>query len=560
MFRIQRNQIKKLFGKGEYIVKLWKYLVLSTVISLGIFSTEAYAQSDLDTVYNDGTVKEFIAQESYGTTELQPYDGSGEYAGAVTPDIPDDVKYISDRIDKDESETILGSDDRSIVSNTTVDPYKKICLLVITFPNGETYLGSGNLISSDTVLTAGHCIYDSSCGGWATKIAVYPGNNGTTAPYGVAYSKSLMSVSGWTTSASSQHDIGAIRLDRNMGDSVGWFGLTTTLSSPITLSGYHGDLSRKMGTETKSISRYTTNNVYYTLDSTGGSSGSGVYNSSQQILAVHAYGSTSENFGTRVNEDKFSVIKSWIGNDGVEEFVTRLYTEGLGRQPDASGLANHIASITSTNGSAANTILSFFTSAEYTAKNTTDEQFVNAMYKAILGRDPDSSGKEHHLNNLKIGASRKYVIRSFVYSDEFSKIYTSLNVKRGDITLSEARDQNLNITEFVYYLYKGALGREPDIDGLNNHTNAMNNGRTAAVCINAFFTSAEYTGRNRSNSEFVEDLYNSVLRRNSDSSGKQNWVNALDSGKSRLDVMKGFINSDEFTNICTKYGITKGSL
>lgn len=56
-----------------------------------------------------------------------------------------------------------------------------------------------------------------------------------------------MTVRAWVDSSSPQHDIGAIKLDRPIGSKVGWFGLTTNPTSPITLSGYHGDLNRKWG-------------------------------------------------------------------------------------------------------------------------------------------------------------------------------------------------------------------------------------------------------------------------------------------------------------------------
>ncbi len=37
------------------------------------------------------------------------------------------------------------------------------------FPNGKTYIGSGQLIGEDSVLTAAHCLYGKKDGGWAKK-------------------------------------------------------------------------------------------------------------------------------------------------------------------------------------------------------------------------------------------------------------------------------------------------------------------------------------------------------------------------------------------------------
>lgn len=297
-------------------MKRWNTIVGGICLGLLLAATPAYAQSELDTIYNDGAVEEFFLQESSSADlETLATEGTETPEEGLIPDIPKDAQFVSDKeidIEKIDSRSIIGNDNRSIVSNTTMDPYKKVAFLVTTYPNGKSYLGTGNLVSPDTVLTAGHCIYNKERGGFAKSVAVYPGYNGNYAPYGVAYSKKLMSVRGWTENSNSQHDIGAIKLDRNIGNNVGWFGLTAAMNSPITLSGYHADLNQKMGTETGNILRTSVNNVYYKLDSTGGSSGSGVYNNNKQILAVHAYGAGSENFGTRINEEKFYLVRSWI--------------------------------------------------------------------------------------------------------------------------------------------------------------------------------------------------------------------------------------------------------
>lgn len=298
------------------------------VLVFGLFclfsfnGVKANAVSELDTVYNDGEIVENNHLNPDGNPESQEVletpasEGTGEVEeNGVTVDLPEGIEYIPDGGPENGSpDSIIGADNRRIVSNTTVDPYTKVAFMIMRFPNGKSYVGSGNLISKDTVLTAGHCIYSKADGGWTTSVEVYPGYNGNTAPYGVAKAKRLMSVPGWTVNSSSQHDIGAIKLDRNIGNSVGWFGMTTVMENPITLSGYHADLNRKMGTQTGNISSLSDNNVYYPLDSTGGSSGSGVYNNKQQIQAVHAYGSTNYNFGTRMNTEKFKLAKEWIGD------------------------------------------------------------------------------------------------------------------------------------------------------------------------------------------------------------------------------------------------------
>ena len=61
----------------------------------------------------------------------------------------------------------------------------------------------------------------------------------------------------------------------------------------------------------------------------------------------------------------------------------------------------------------------------------------------------------------------------------------------------------------------------------------------------AFIQSAEYTARNRTDEEYVEDLYNAILRRGADPAGYLGWVNNLNT-MSRQQVLQAFTNSAEF--------------
>ena len=62
-----------------------------------------------------------------------------------------------------------------------------------------------------------------------------------------------------------------------------------------------------------------------------------------------------------------------------------------------------------------------------------------------------------------------------------------------------------------------------------------------------FVYSQEYGARNRDNWEYVEDLYNGILRRGADPSGFLFWVNLLNSGTQSRDWVLGyFVISPEF--------------
>ena len=114
---------------------------------------------------------------------------------------------------------------------------------------------------------------------------------------------------------------------------------------------------------------------------------------------------------------------------------------------------------------------------------------------------------------------------------------------------------------FVQRLYVNILGRECDADGLKFWSDSLQNGQmTGSYTALGFIESEEYTSRARSDADFVEDMYLTLLGRASDFAGKDNWVSQLKAGKSRRDIFAGFSNSMEFTSICEQYGIVRGDI
>lgn len=78
--------------------------------------------------------------------------------------------------------TIIGPDDRTRVTNTTVPPFSSMALLAI-FKDGGWYQCSGTYVGPWTVLTAGHCLRTST-GGVASRITFEPARNGGLLPFG----------------------------------------------------------------------------------------------------------------------------------------------------------------------------------------------------------------------------------------------------------------------------------------------------------------------------------------------------------------------------------------
>ena len=116
------------------------------------------------------------------------------------------------------------------------------------------------------------------------------------------------------------------------------------------------------------------------------------------------------------------------------------------------------------------------------------------------------------------------------------------------------------IGDFVNRCYQVALDREADEAGYTDWTNQLNNGQSdGAFVAFGFVFSDEYKSKNKSNEDFVKDMYTLFFGREADEAGYADWVGRLNAGESRESVFAGFTNSEEFYNLCSSYGVTAGT-
>lgn len=223
-------------------------------------------------------------------------------------------------LEYEQPETVCGRDDRVRITATTSIPWRMICQLFITRNDGSGSRCTGWFIGPRTVMTAGHCAYSHSAGGWAQRIEVIPGMDGSSRPYGSLVGTSFRSVVGWTRDRSPDYDYGAIILPNNsLGNRVGWFGFAALSDSSlnellINNSGYPGD--KPIGTQwynSGRITRITDRRLFYMLDTAGGQSGSITWRlreGQRHAVGIHAYGGCP-NKSTRINREVFDNMKMW---------------------------------------------------------------------------------------------------------------------------------------------------------------------------------------------------------------------------------------------------------
>lgn len=246
--------------------------------------------------------------------------------------------------------------------------------------------------------------------------------------------------------------------------------------------------------------------------------------------------------------------------DGAAGFVERLYRIVLERPSDAAGKADWIRLLKSGEASGSEVAAGFFTSSEYQKSGKMDAAYVEDLYQAILGRTYDEAGKQSWISLLESGVSRTGILSGFTGSQEFMGLCRSYGITCGNFVSEEPRDQNAKVTAFVQRLYREVLGRDGDVNGLNDWTRLLLNGEaTGAELAADFIGSPEYREKETENASFVEMLYRTMLNRSSDPEGKAHWCSQLEEGCSRYEILKGFIFSEEFGRLCEEYGIERGT-
>lgn len=251
-------------------------------------------------------------------------------------------------------------------------------------------------------------------------------------------------------------------------------------------------------------------------------------------------------------------MDDYTGRGEVRAFVNRLYAFVLNREPDAYGLNDWVEKLMSKQITGNDAAVGFFFSDELKLRNVSDSEFVELLYKVMMNRDSDPSGKAYWMNMLNNGVSRRGVFNGFAGSAEFENICNSYGINRGTTTALEGRDKNYGATLFVARLYTQALGRPYDIDGLNDWCNRIVSGSWSVtdVSTTGFFESPEFRNKNLNNEEYVKVLYRTFLGREYDAAGLADWVGKLNSGvMDRTQVLRGFSDSPEFANIMREYGL-----
>lgn len=220
------------------------------------------------------------------------------------------------------AEAVSATDDGVLITDTRAYPWRCVCALNITAADGSVWIGTGWLAGSRTVITAGHCVYMHSHGGWVRQIQVIPGGNQDQQPYGASIATRFRSVKGWARKQKRSHNYGAIILpgEDAPGVLVGFFGFISLRDlelkgCKVNLAGYPGD--KPEGTQwyhVRVIDEVTPRTLVYSFDMAGGQSGTPVWRlkrGERHVVGIHTTGDSAGNSAVRISEPVFNNISLW---------------------------------------------------------------------------------------------------------------------------------------------------------------------------------------------------------------------------------------------------------
>ncbi|MDN4052384.1 DUF4214 domain-containing protein [Massilia sp. YIM B02763] len=275
----------------------------------------------------------------------------------------------------------------------------------------------------------------------------------------------------------------------------------------------------------------------------------------------------------------------------------RLYQAAFNRSPDKTGLGFWINALDTGHGlhEAAQAFVNSTEFVKLYGANTSDAQFLQAVYQNVLHRTPDASGYAFWLDALKhvdraqilvdfsqSTENRAQVASSIKNGIEFTKWTEDTShdtvmvagarasyaiVKNGDdvVVKGTGTSMTLNNVERLqfgdkmvaldidghagdaYRLYQAAFDRAPDETGLGFWIDALDTGHSLHEAAQAFVNSAEFAklyGANTSDTQFLDAVYQNVLHRAPDASGYAFWLDAM-KHVDRAQVLVDFSQSAE---------------
>ena len=269
------------------------------------------------------------------------------------------------------------------------------------------------------------------------------------------------------------------------------------------------------------------------------------------IRSYSSVGATRVAGGSQGGTDTLSNIEVLRFLDGrisydttdVSTVVYRLYDAAFDRAPDVFGLADYSRALSEGRATVQSILNTFAVSAEFQARYgaLNNDQFVREMYRFSLNREGDAAGVQGYVTALNNGSlTRAQVLGIFSESTEHQALVNAVITANGLYVQDEA-------TIAIARMYDSVFNRLPDLGGLQSYRDAVDQGYTLKEIGAVLVGSPEFQQRfgALTNQQFVEQIYRFVLDREGDAGGIAGYVQALNQGYTRADVVLVLSESPE---------------
>lgn len=226
--------------------------------------------------------------------------------------------------------------------------------------------------------------------------------------------------------------------------------------------------------------------------------------------------------------------------------IYRLYQATLGREADTGGHAGWTTLLFTGQLELSDAASGFVNSGEFqnVYGDLDNAEFVELLYQNVLGRSAAQAEIDAWLVNFDAGQTRAQVVTGFSEGREFkNKTAADSNLFTVERTAAEWSDE-------IYRLYQATLAREPDEGSFKGWAEALSSGTELSAAAGGFVNSREFQNvyGSLTDGEFVDRLYQNVLGRGASQTEIDGWLDVINGGSSRADVVLGFSQSREFRN------------
>jgi len=229
---------------------------------------------------------------------------------------------------------VIGTDNRTKVSNINVTPHQQTVYLESIYFNAynelKVFRCSGSFFQDNLgrakVLTAAHCMHKGNhpydpddededyVRGYALGIAIFKGmrDGGTYDDYTSATAIKIPSE--FVNVRGAAYDIGVITMQDNLSEGVGTLDLENATSRTVRIGGYPYEVRGVKGLldqyQMTGIASLSGGTLTYTIDTTGGQSGTPVLNvNTHKVIGVHSRGNPTINTAAALNSVNILFIK-----------------------------------------------------------------------------------------------------------------------------------------------------------------------------------------------------------------------------------------------------------